>query len=55
MDLASGLAFESPAVVVPWGSTEGDLRALLPQVRRLTDDALAADVVWLGGSASLGR
>ncbi len=49
MDLASGLALESPAVVVPWGITEGDLRSLLPQVRRLNDDALAADVVWLGG------
>jgi hypothetical protein len=49
MDLTCGIRLESPALVVPWGITAAGLHALLPHAKELNDDALAAEVVWIGG------
>jgi hypothetical protein len=49
MDLARGFEIEDPPVVVPWGSTEDEVRLLLPSLREVTPGYLTGEVVSLRG------
>ena len=49
MDLRRGFQVEVPAIVLPWGIDERQLRALLPSAHHVTDGYDTLDVVSLHG------